>query len=182
MTTTLKFIAIVGTALLACNSNHETGESSKIDRIPNDTLKKYHQIRELFYTKDNHLYQKTIAQIVNVNQNDTLHWKEYFNGEIPQDLDPMTFNQLDGWYAKDKNFVYYYRPLSGGMLISKMEDADVNSFEILPGHYRYAKDKNHVFEEMNIINQLTPTNLKINYDRNRKIISLQCGATIYKTE
>jgi DKNYY family len=174
-----QFIIPLGIFLLSCKSQNQDADFSKTNKISVDTLKLYHQVKDLFYSKGGHLYQLTTAQIV--DQPDTLHWREYLNGKIPQDLDPISFEQMDGWYAKDKNFVYYYRPVSGGMLIVKIENADVNTFKILKGYYRYAMDRNHVYEELNIIEDLSPTNLKVNYDTEGKPISLQSGTNIYKT-
>jgi hypothetical protein len=89
-------------------------------------------IKDQFYqSKGGHLYERTFAQWVDEGV-DTLMWVEYFSGQIPQDLDPLSFEALDGWFAKDKNSAYYYRPVSGGMLISKLTDADAN-------HFRYSK-------------------------------------------
>jgi hypothetical protein len=172
-------LILVGIYFLSCNSRNQDRDFSKTDKIPADTLKVYRQVNDLFYSKDGHLYQLTTRQIV--DQSDTLHWREYLNGQIPQDLDPISFEQMDGWYAKDKNFVYYYRPLSGGMLIGKIEKADVNTFKILKDCYRHAMDENHVYEDMKIIENLSPSNLKVNYDTDGMLISLQSGTYIYKT-
>ncbi|MEI9956710.1 MAG: DKNYY domain-containing protein [Ferruginibacter sp.] len=60
---------------------------------------------------------------------DTLVDVTYFNGYFSQEVDPLTFEPLDGWYAKDKNYVYYYRPVSGGMQISKIDTADSKTFK-----------------------------------------------------
>ena len=185
-----KFILITTILFQACKNHQATNKTVKTHTANIDTLQQYDLedsnkltlIKDLFYkSKSGHLYQRTIAQVVNFDKSDSLMWREYFNGTIPQDLDPETFEQLDGWYAKDKNFIYYNRPVSGGMLISKIENADFKTFKVLKGHYQYAADKNHVFEDMNEIDKLNPTSLKINYDQEGKIVSLQSGQTIYKT-
>ena len=52
-------------------------------------------------------------------------------------IDPNTFQYLDGFYAKDRNHIYY--------LTSVLEGADLDTFEVLPDG-RYAKDENKVYE------------------------------------
>ncbi|MDI3321196.1 DKNYY domain-containing protein [Pinibacter soli] len=63
---------------------------------------------------------------------------------------------LDGWYAKDKNNVYYYRPVSGGMQISKLEGADTKTFKLLQGHYQYAVDKYFFYDGTQVIEGFNP--------------------------
>ena len=140
MITVLKFILITTIVLQACKSHKATNKIVTTNKINIDTLQEYDidnigkltLIKDLFYrSKNGHLYQRTIAQVINFDNPDSLMWKEYFNGTIPQDLDPETFKQLYGWYAKDKNFIYYYRPVSGGMKVVKIDSADLKTFEIL---------------------------------------------------
>jgi hypothetical protein len=96
---------------------------------------------------------------------------EYFSGHIPQDLDPLTFQTL-GWYAIDKHNVYYYRPISGGMFLFTMEEADAKTFKILDGHYCYAQDKHHFYEHSRIIENYNPQTTTYQRDRKGKIMSL----------
>ena len=97
---------------------------------------------QFYRSSDGHLYERTSAQN---DANGSESFYEYFDGQIPQDIDPLTFKELDGWYAKDKHFAYYYRPTSGGMLIVKLAKADVKSFRILTKLIiLYAVDKKFV--------------------------------------
>jgi len=126
-----------------------------------DSLKLTH-IKDQFYkSKTGHLYERTLAQ---KEVNGHLTDYEYFNGYFSQEVDPLTFESLDGWYAKDRNYVYYYRPVSGGMQISKIDTADTKTFHLLAGHYKYAMDKNFFYDEPQIIVGFIPskTNLKLN--------------------
>jgi hypothetical protein len=130
-------------------------------------------IKGVFYkSKEGHLYERTIAQR-EMNGSSSLIDVEYFNGVLPQDIDPLTFQQLDGWYAKDKNSAYYYRPTSGGMLTVKLDKADTKSFSIFQGHYQYAVDKNHVFANGEILENIQSEKARIIVDRNRDIISIK---------
>lgn len=83
------------------------GISLQLDLADSTRLK---HIRDSFYlSQDGHLYERTLAQ------NDPIRseiFHEYFNGQILQDIDALTFEKLDGWYAKDSRSAYYYRPTS----------------------------------------------------------------------
>ncbi len=108
-------------------------------------------VKNQFYTSNSgHLYEKT-WRVKELKDEDTLSWALSFNGSFFQDLDPETFFELNGWYAKDKNFVYHCRPTSGGMRIIKIDKADSRTFELLKGCYNYAKDKNNFYEDINVI-------------------------------
>lgn len=125
---------------------------------------------QFYKSKGGHLYQRTSAQN---DANGAESFYEYFNGQIPQDIDPLTFNELDGWYAKDKHFAYYYRPTSGGMLIVKLDKADVKSFKLLEGNYLYAVDKTHVFEDGHIVENVDPGKLKIIRGKHGEIVAVK---------
>jgi hypothetical protein len=140
------------------------------------------QIKDQFYrSKTGHLYEKTWSQ-QQLKGQDTLSWVLYFNGYFSQELDPKTFGELNGWYAKDKNYVYYYRPVSGGMQIIKIDNADQASFTLLAGHYKYGKDKNNYYEESGIIKGF-PASKTIEYkDNQNRIRQILSGKKIFKFE
>ena len=130
-------------------------------------------IKGIFYRgAEGHLYERTIADR-EIDGVDSLVSVEYFNGKIPQDIDPLTFEILDGWYAKDKRFAYYYRPTSGGMLSIKMDKADVKTFKIFQGHYQYAVDKNHVFKDNEILENVNPKTARAIADKTGEILSVR---------
>ena len=144
-----------------------------------DSLKLTH-IKDQFYkSKTGHLYERTIGM---KEVNGHLTDNEYFNGYFSQEVDPLSFKPLDGWYAKDKNYVYYYRPVSGGMQISKIDTADTKTFKLLAGHYKYAMDKNFFYDEPTIIEGFIPgkTNLKI--DSKGRVIEMTYKNKTYKFE
>ncbi|MBV4357589.1 DKNYY domain-containing protein [Pinibacter aurantiacus] len=115
-------------------------------------------IKDQFYKSETgHLYEKTIGLR---NVKGQLTEVEYFNGYFCQEVDPMSFEPLHGWYAKDKNNVYYYRPVSGGMQVSKLNGADPKSFKLLAGHYKYGMDKKFFYDETQIIEGFNPTKTK----------------------
>lgn len=133
MTFHQSLLLVIAAGFLSCNSPNDTSQKPatvQVDKRRIDTLiqleladsSKLIHIKGLFYkNQTGHLYHRTFA---NREINDSLVFVEYFNGQLPQDIDPLSFAVFDGWFAKDKNSVYYYRPTSGGMLISKMEKAD----------------------------------------------------------
>ncbi|MFT3701289.1 MAG: DKNYY domain-containing protein [Agriterribacter sp.] len=136
-------------------------------------------IKGQFYkSKSGQLFERTFAER-EVQGVDTLVSVEYFNGKLPQEIDPLTFEQLDGWFAKDKNAAYYYRPTSGGMLCVKLDSADSKNFQILSGQYLYAVDNRHVFKETEILENIDPQKMKITKDKDNKIIKIQSGQTTY---
>jgi hypothetical protein len=139
-------------------------------------------IKDQFYkSATGHLYEKTWSQRQLKGQ-DTLSWVLYFNGYFSQDVDPLTFEPLDGWYAKDKNYVYYYRPVSGGMQISKIDTADTKTFKLLAGHYKYAMDKNFFFDEPQIIEGFIPSKTNLKLDDKGRAIEMTCSSKTYKFE
>ena len=147
----------------------------------NDSSKLIH-IKDQFYkSATGHLYEKTWSQQLLKGQ-DTLSWVLYFNGYFSQEVDPLTFEPLDGWYAKDKNYVYYYRPLSGGMQISKIDTADTKTFKLLAGHYKYAMDKNFFYDEPQIINGFTPSKTILKLDNKGRVSEMTSNNKTYKFE
>jgi hypothetical protein len=136
-------------------------------------------IKHVFYkSKTGHLYERTMGA---TEINDHLVDYEYFNGQIQQEVDPLTFRPLEGsWYAIDKQNVYYYRPVSGGMRIYKIDGADVKTFKTLDKHhYRYAKDKYHFYQDFNIIENYYPKSTVFQRDERGKTISLSNKTGIY---
>ncbi|MDH7460130.1 DKNYY domain-containing protein [Chitinophagaceae bacterium 26-R-25] len=111
-------------------------------------------IKDQFYKSETgHLYEKTIGLR---NVKGQLTEVEYFNGYFCQEVDPISFEPLHGWYAKDKNNVYYYRPVSGGMQISKVAGADTKTFKLLQGHYKYGMDNRFFYDATQIIEGFNP--------------------------
>lgn len=147
----------------------------------NDSSKLTH-IKDLFYKSETgHLYEKTSA-LRQLKGEDTLSSVLYFNGYLSQEIDPLTFEPLDGWYAKDKNYVYYNRPVSGGMWISKIDMADAGTFKLLPGHYKYAMDKNYYYNETRIIEGFLPAGTKQKTDSKGRICEITCNNKKYNFE
>jgi len=167
-------------------SNSVTDNNSAVTRPARiDTLSEYSladsalvtHVKNAFYrSKSGHLYERTFAQIFPEGI-DTIAWKEYFNGQIPQTLDPLSFEALDGWFAKDKNAAYYYRPVSGGMIIMKLSVADAKTFKVLAGDYRYAVDSKNVYQESEILEDLDPATLRVIRNKEGRIIKLISGST-----
>ena len=161
-------------------------DSSKLCKCPaeyelKDSVKLTH-IKDQFYkSKTGHLYEKTITT-KEVNGQDTLVDVTYFNGYFSQEVDPLTFEPLDGWYAKDKKNVYYYRPVSGGMQISKIDTADCKTFKLLAGHYKYAMDKNFFYDETQIIKGFIPNKTNLKLDNKGRVIEMNCNAKTYEFE
>ncbi|MGC4104385.1 MAG: DKNYY domain-containing protein [Ferruginibacter sp.] len=136
-------------------------------------------IKGQFYkSRSGQLFEKTFADR-DVKGVCTLVVEQYFNGKLPQEIDPVSFEQLDGWFAKDKNFAYYYRPTSGGMLCVKLDSADSKTFQLISGQYLYAVDNKHVFKEMDILDNIDPQKMKITKDKEGKITTIQSGQAIY---
>ncbi|WP_115970343.1 DKNYY domain-containing protein [Chryseobacterium pennae] len=129
-------------------------------------------IKNTFYRNEfGFLYEKTIAQR---EFKGVLKDAEYFNGSIPQEIDPESFQQIeDSWFAKDYGNVYYSRPTSGGRQITKIENVDVNTFKILDGNYRYAVDKSHFFYETEKIKDFIPLKTEQIKDGEGKVIELK---------
>jgi hypothetical protein len=161
-------------------------DTSQLCRCPaefglKDSFKLIH-IKDKFYrSKTGHLYEKTIAT-KEVQGQDTLVDVTYFNGYFSQEVDPLTFEPLDGWYAKDKNYVYYYRPVSGGMQISKIATADSKTFKLLAGNYKYAMDKNFFYDETQIIKGFIPNKTNLNLDNKGRVIEMTSNNKRYKFE
>lgn len=147
----------------------------------NDSSKLTHVKDEFYKSETGHLYQKTWAQRALKGQ-DTLSSVLYFNGYLSQEIDPSTFQPLDGWYAKDKKNVYYYRPVSGGMQISKIDTADTRTFKLLPGHYKYAMDKNFFYIEIQIIEGFLPAKTKQKFDNKGRVSEITCNNKKYNFE
>ncbi len=144
-----------------------------------DSLQLTHIKNQFYKSKTGHLYERTIGQR---DLNGHLVDHEYFNGKISQEVDPFSFKPLEGWYAKDKNYVYYYRPVSGGMQILKLEKADVKTFKILDGHYKYGVDKNYFYEDATILKKFKPSITTFEKDEKGKTITLISNNQKYKFE
>ena len=166
------------------DNNPKTKEITKNDLAElehKDSSMLTHIKGQFYKSKPGQLFERTFADR-EINGTDTLVSVEYFNGKLPQDIDPLTFVQLDGWFAKDKNFAYYYRPTSGGMLCVKLDSAESKSFKILTGQYLYAVDSKHVFKETEVLENINPLKMKITKDKDGKILKLQSGQTTYTAD
>ena len=84
--------------------------------------------------------------------------------------------------SKSKKYVYYFRPVSGGMQISKLDKADPKTFKILDGHYKYGMDNNYFYEDADIIKDFKPLKTKFEKDKKGKIIALISNNQKYKLE
>lgn len=125
-----------------------------------DSLQLKHIKGDFYENESGHLYHKTIS--VTPHREIT-----YFDGTVSQDLDPYTFKH-EGFYAKDKNSVFTYRPRSGGIQIFKIDEADLETFEEMDGCF-CAKDKNHFYNESEIIEGFVPGKAKIITDKEGKL-------------
>jgi DKNYY family len=150
-----------------CSVQFELADSQRLTHIKNGFYK----------SKTGHLYNKTTGA---KELNGHLVDHDYFNGHFSQEVDPLTFRPLDGWYAVDKRFVYYYRPVSGGMQISKIDEADVKTFKILDGHYSHAQDKHHFYDNGDIIKNYNPQTTTCQRDERGRPISLSNKTGIYQ--
>lgn len=80
----------------------------------------------------------------------------YADISIIKYIDPRTFEDLTGKYYKDKNHIYYYDldyGASGEFNCRNcriIEEVDMESFEVI-SEFGYAKDKNHVYKEGEIL-------------------------------
>jgi hypothetical protein len=157
--------------LCKCSAEYDLKDSFKFKRI-ND---------QFYISTTGHLYEKTIAT-KEVQGQDTLVDVTYFNGCFSQEVDPLTFEPLDGWYAKDKNYVYYYKPVSGGMQVSKIDTADTRTFKLLTGHYKYAMDKSFFYDEAQIIEGFIQSKSKLKLDKKGRVIEMTCDNKTYKFE
>ena len=127
-------------------------------------------IKNKFYkNKYGHLYDKTEAT------KDGLNYKTYFNGCIPQEIDPITFVELEGSFAKDKNYVYYVRPTSGGMQMIKIEKADPKTFKIFKGVYKLGVDENYFFDETDIVEGINVKKIKFHINETERTVKIISG-------
>ncbi len=157
--------------------DHFVNKSSrKFERYPaeydlKDSVKLVHIKNNFYKNKYGFLYQKTFAQ---KEFNGHLKDIEYFNGVIPQEIDPHTFQPIENsWFAKDNRTIYYYHPTSGGIQISKIKNADVQTFHVLKGNYKYAADKNNFYKETEIIEKFIPLRTKQITDDKGEVIKLK---------
>ena len=146
-----------------------------------DSAKLLHVKKQFYKSAAGHLYERTLCQR-EVTPDDTSMFVEYFNGNLIQDIDPITFKELNGWYAKDEYHVYYYRPTSGGMLSVKLENADPKTFEVVKGEYEYAIDKHYIFKGPELITGLNPKTLKIIRDKDGQVSKLISGKATYRVD
>ena len=182
-TTALKENINPTTIFYHCVYSDDTSKNCKcpIQFDLNDSSKLTH-IKDQFYkSTTGHLYEKTWSQ-QQLKGQDTLSWVLYFNGYISQEVDPLTFEPLEGWYAKDKNYVYYYRPVSGGMQLSKIDTADTKTFKLLAGHYKYAMDKKFFYDEPEIIEGFAPSKTNLKLDNKGRVIEMTYNNKTYKFE
>lgn len=126
---------------------------------------------EFYRNQFGFLYEKTTAQR---DINGQLKDVEYFNGVISQEIDPDSFQQIgNSWFAKDYKNVYYSRPTSGGREITKVEHADVNTFKIIDGNYKYAVDKGNFFNATEKIEGFIPLKTEQIKNKEGKVIELK---------
>ncbi|MCL9804204.1 DKNYY domain-containing protein [Flavobacterium amniphilum] len=121
-----------------------------------DSVQLTHIKNQFYRSSSGHLYEKTDAAT-----RDGKDFIAYFAGCISQEVDPFSFVELDGWFAKDRNNVYYFRPVSGGMQIVKLEKADTKTFRIFEGIYILGIDKNYLYNETDIVKEIDVRNYKV---------------------
>ncbi|MBG8552380.1 DKNYY domain-containing protein [Hymenobacter guriensis] len=144
-----------------------------------DSLKLVHIKGQFYKSATGHLYERTVGQ---QEVDGHLADHEYFNGYFSQEVDPLSFEPLDGWYAKDKKYVYYYRPLSGGMQILKIDTADIKTFKVLAGHYKYAVDERFFYDDSEIINGFVPSKTKLKFDGKGRAVKMTFNSKVYEFE
>lgn len=163
------------------------GPTTAIEQIPKvvpnefelaDSLQLSHIKNQFYKGTTGHLYERTFRQH-ETTPDDTTMFAEYFNGIVDQDIDPITFEELNGWFAKDTNYVYYYRPMSGGMMSVKISEAIPKTFKIIKGEYEFAVDKYHVYFKSDCLKGLNPHYLKIVKGNEGRILKLMSGKAIY---
>jgi DKNYY family len=159
------------------NERHPTSCTCPLQFELADSSKLKH-LKGLFYKSEaGQLYNKTLGhREIKGHLQDHI----YFNGYFPQEVDPFTFKILNGWYAKDKNYVYYYRPTNGGMQISKIDEADSKTFEVLKGHNKYAEDEKYYFEHNALIFEKEKSEIFRN--KNGIIFKLKNGNKVFEFE
>ncbi len=138
-----------------CISCEEKNCKCAYDINLSDSLKLTHIKNQFYKSASGHIYDKTFSATPDGE-------KTYFNGYLPQEVDPMTFEVLQGsWYAKDKNRIYFYRPMSGGMYMFIMEEADYKTFRPMEEDSWNAMDKNHFYDMGSIVEGFDPKKTKI---------------------
>ena len=145
-----------------------------------DSSKLIHVYKQFYKNENGHLYQLTSYCI---GEHDTLPWKNsYFTQYLPQDLDPFSFREIGLLFAKDNKFIYVCKPTTDGIIIYKIEDADVKSFKVIKGSLN-AKDRKYVYGFFGeIIEGLDPHHLKIVRDKSGDVIKMISGKTVYDTK
>jgi len=144
-----------------------------------DSAKLVHVKNQFYRSHSGQLFQLTEAAH-DVPGSDTLVNFKYFDGTLPQGIDPLTFKMLDGWYAKDRNFVYSYRPTSGGMYCFKIDSADYKTFKMLKGETFLAADKKHLYNQGGLVDSINPANMKIKRDKHGWAVEIVSGGHVYK--
>jgi len=84
------------------------------------------------------------------------------------------------YYAKDRNFVYSYRPTSGGMYCFKIDSADYKTFKMLKGETFLAADKKHLYNQGGLVDSINPANMKIKRDKHGWAVEIVSGGHVYK--
>jgi hypothetical protein len=177
--------------LLSCNSdknsNHKERNISISKNLLPDTLSEIAitdsanhlvRVKGLFYKgRSGHLYLRTWYN-KDVAGIDTLVDGEYFNGTIPQDIDPYTFNQFD-LYAMDKRFAYFCQPTSGGLAISKIDNADITTFKAWGDPESIAADSKHVYIHGNLLKGIDPSKTQKIINKEGVITGLRCDNIDY---
>lgn len=136
-----------------------------------DSLQLTHIKGQFYKNKNGFLYQKTIAQ---QEQNGRLTDIEYFNGMLPQEIDPETFQPIgDSWYAKDSKHIYYQQPTGGGLKIILLKNVHSPTFKVLSGCSNYAADSKHFYYRTEEISNFIPAKTTLVKDKNGKVIQLK---------
>ena len=76
----------------------------------------------------------------------------FIGASILKYADPNSFEHINEYYWKDKNNIYL---LQFGQIDARIQNADPKSFEVF-NDYLWTKDKNHVYYEFDILNDVNP--------------------------
>jgi hypothetical protein len=89
---------------------------------------------------------------------------QYYEQLDSIDLESFEYLGEYEYYAKDKNHVYIFQPDACGMNVFILADADPETFAAL--NYRWARDKNYVYESGWVLDSLNPNDFYlINTDK-----------------
>ncbi|MDI1256499.1 MAG: DKNYY domain-containing protein [Flavobacterium sp.] len=168
------FASFAQVALKHCTDCGDKNCKCAYDVALSDSLQLTHIRKQFYKNASGHIYDKTFSATPEEE-------KVYFNGLLPQEVDPLTFEVLEGsWYARDKKNIYFYRPMSGGMHLFTMVGADYKSFRAMEEDSWNAMDKNHFYDMGNIVEGFYPKTTTVIRDKNGIAQKLIQGKSEYE--